>query len=85
MARTAMVQARIEPELKTKVENILNELGINTTDAINIFFEQVQHVKGIPFDVRIPNEVTRKAIAEARKGKGIKFKSTKALLAELGK
>jgi DNA-damage-inducible protein J len=43
MARTAMVQARIEPELKSKVENILNALGINTTDAINIFFKQVQH------------------------------------------
>jgi len=36
MARTAMVQARMEPELKNKVENILNALGINTTDAINI-------------------------------------------------
>ena len=85
MARTAMVQARMEPELKSKVEDILNALGINTTDAINIFFKQVQHANGIPFDVKIPNEETRKAIAEARQGKGKKFNSTKSLLAELGK
>ena len=85
MARTAMVQARIEPELKSKVEEILNALGINTTDAINIFFKQVQHANGIPFDVKIPNEETRKAITEARKAKGKKFTSTKALFAELGK
>jgi len=85
MARTAMVQARIEPELKSKVENILNALGINTTDAINIFFKQIQHANGIPFDVKIPSEATRKAIAEARKAKGKKFNSTKALFAELGK
>ncbi len=85
MARTAMVQARIEPELKGKVERILSALGINTTDAINIFFKQIQHVKGIPFDVKIPNEETRRAIAEARKGKGRKFHSTKALFMELEK
>jgi len=85
MARTAMVQARIEPELKSSVEEILNSLGMNTTDAINIFFKQVQHTNGIPFDIRIPNKATRKAIAEARKGNGKKFHSTKALFAELGK
>ena len=85
MARTAMVQARIEPELKNTVENILSSLGLNTTDAINIFFKQVEHANGIPFDVKIPNEETRKAIAEARKGNGKKFHSTKALFAELAK
>jgi DNA-damage-inducible protein J len=85
MARTAMVQARIEPELKSNVENILSSLGLNTTDAINIFFKLVEHTNGLPFDVRIPNEETRKAIAEGRDGKGKKFHSSKALFAELAK
>jgi DNA-damage-inducible protein J len=84
MARTSMVQARIEPRLKNEVESILSSLGINTTDAINIFFKQIQHANGIPFDVKIPNEETCKAITEARKAKGKKFHSTKALFAELG-
>lgn len=66
MAKTAMVQARIEPELKSEVEKIFHTLGMNTTYAISIFFRQVKLAKGIPFDVRIPNEETRRAIAEAR-------------------
>ena len=85
MAKTATVQARIEPKLKSSVEDILNALGINTTDAINIFFKQIQLANGIPFDVKIPNQETRKAISEARKGKGRKFQSTKALFADLAR
>ena len=85
MARTATVQARIEPRLKSSVETILDALGINTTDAINIFFKQILLANGIPFEVKIPNEETRKAIAEARSGKGKKFSATKALFAELAK
>jgi DNA-damage-inducible protein J len=85
MARTAMVQARIEPELKSNVEQILNSLGINTAEAINMYFKQIQHSNGIPFDVRIPNKETVRAIHAARSGKGKKFKSTKALFAELAK
>ncbi|MFZ1080759.1 MAG: type II toxin-antitoxin system RelB/DinJ family antitoxin [Candidatus Kryptoniota bacterium] len=85
MAKTAMVQARIEPELKSEVEKIFHTLGMNTTYAISIFFRQVKLAKGIPFDVRIPNEETRRAIAEARAGKGKKFPSTKELYAELNR
>lgn len=85
MAKTAMVQARIEPELKSEVEEILSELGMNTTDAISVFFRQVKLTKGLPFDVKIPNEETKKAISRARAGKGKKFTSTKALFADLKK
>jgi DNA-damage-inducible protein J len=70
MARTATVQARVEPKLKSNVETILSALGTNTTDAINIYFKQIQLANGIPFEVKIPNRQTRKAIAEAREAKG---------------
>jgi DNA-damage-inducible protein J len=85
MARTAMVQARIEPDLKNRVEHILKILGMNTSDAITMFFKQVQLRKGIPFNVRIPHKDTRKAITEARRGKGKKFTSSKSLFSELAK
>ena len=49
MARTATVQARIEPQLKNQVESILETLGMNTTDAINIYFKYIRLVNGIPF------------------------------------
>lgn len=38
MAKTAMIRARINPELKKDVENIFNVLGLSTTEAINLFY-----------------------------------------------
>src|SRR5690625_718257 len=40
--KTATVRARMEPELKKETERILNQLGLNTTEAIRIFFKQVK-------------------------------------------
>jgi len=56
MAKTAKIQARIEPGLKKDVEKILEKVGLTTTDAITVFFHQVVLKKGIPFDVIIPKK-----------------------------
>jgi DNA-damage-inducible protein J len=37
----------------------------------------------LPFEVKAPNATTRKAIAELEAGKGKRFTSTKALMADL--
>jgi DNA-damage-inducible protein J len=42
MAKTALINARTEPDLKKEVEGILKKLGLSTTEAINIFFHQVK-------------------------------------------
>lgn len=80
-----MIRARIEPALKEEVEGIFYRLGINATEAINLFYNQVRLRKGIPFEIRIPNYTTRKAINEARSGKGKKFNSLEALITDLEK
>ena len=85
MAKSAMINARVEPKLKREVEGILREIGLNTTQAVTLFFRHVKNYKGLPFDVRIPNATTRKAIAEARSGKGKKFNSTDSFIEELEK
>jgi DNA-damage-inducible protein J len=53
MARTAMIHARIEPDLKSAVEDVLHNLGLTTTEAIKLFFRQVQMRNGLPFAVAI--------------------------------
>ena len=58
MAKTGMIRARTEPGLKSNVEKILKKLGITSTEAINLFYRQIQLRKGLPFDVRIPNKTT---------------------------
>ena len=71
MARTATINARTERELKEEVEVILKDLGISTTEAINIFFRQVKMRKGLPFPVEIPNEETLKTFRDSEAGKGL--------------
>lgn len=49
MAKSAFVRVRIEPELKENAEHILKELGIRPSDAINMFYHQVELTGGLPF------------------------------------
>lgn len=64
--KTAIINARIKPDLKGEVEQILAMLGITTTQAITMFFEQIRMNGGIPFPLKIPNEKTKQAMMEAR-------------------
>ncbi|MCK5350615.1 MAG: type II toxin-antitoxin system RelB/DinJ family antitoxin, partial [Desulfobacula sp.] len=54
MSKTTTVRARIEPDLKTDVENLFKKLGLSTTEAINLFYRQVKLRNGLPFNVVIP-------------------------------
>ncbi len=69
--KTQMIHARIDQSLKNEAESVFHALGINTSDAIRMFFTQVALTKGIPFDVKIPNLDTRKAIEESRAKKDL--------------
>lgn len=70
MSKTATITTRVEPELKRNAEDILEKLGVNTTDAITMFLSQIVLRQGLPFEVRIPNAATRAAIAELEAGGG---------------
>ncbi len=58
MAKTEVVRARINPELKRNVEVLLSKLGLTTTQAITLFFQQMELRNGLPFPVELPNEET---------------------------
>jgi DNA-damage-inducible protein J len=71
MPKDAMIRARTQAELKTEVEVIFKELGLSVTEAINLFFTQVKLHRGLPFEVKIPNEITRKTFDDTDRGKNI--------------
>ena len=54
MAKTATITTRVDPELKTNIEEILTQLGMNTTQAINMFLKQLELRRGLPFEVQLP-------------------------------
>lgn len=62
---------KLDKESKEKAKLIFKELGITMGDAFNMFLSQVNLHHGLPFEVKIPNEVTKKAIKEARQGKNV--------------
>ena len=56
MANTAAVYARIDPELKKEVENILNQLQVSPSALIQMLYGQIKLTKGIPFEVKLPEK-----------------------------
>ena len=64
------VRARIDSNLKNEVEVIFHELGLTTSQAITLFLKKVKIEKGIPFELKIPNETTIKAMSEAKNLEG---------------
>lgn len=64
------VRARIDSSLKNEVEAIFHELGLTTSQAITLFLKKVKIEKGIPFELKIPNETTIKAMNEAKNLEG---------------
>ena len=64
MAKSEMIRARTEKALKHDVEKILHALGLSFSEAINLFFRQVKLHQGMPFDVKIPNKTTLKAMKD---------------------
>jgi DNA-damage-inducible protein J len=63
-----MITARVDPKLKRNTEKILRSLGLSTTEAITLFFNQINLRKGLPFAVSLPNTITARAIEEALAG-----------------
>jgi DNA-damage-inducible protein J len=70
MAKTAYVNARIDPTLKAKAEQVFSAIGVSASTAIAMFYRQVTLRRGIPFDVCIPNQETIAALADADAGYG---------------
>ncbi len=84
MNKSATIQARIDPNVKQKALEIFNKLNITMSEAISIFLTQVSLNKGIPFEIKIPNELTEETLLKSEAGKDLhKVKDKKQLFEEL--
>ena len=85
MPKTATISARIDPELKRVAERVFQALGLTATQAITLFYKQVELERGLPFAVRVPNQVTVEALEEARTRQGLEsFNTLDDLFDDLG-
>ncbi len=85
MAKDATVRARIDPDLKLEVEQLFEELGISTTEAITLFYRQVKLRNGLPFDVVVPNKTTEKVFRDTDANRGlVRFDDADEMFKQLG-
>ncbi|MFB6226459.1 MAG: type II toxin-antitoxin system RelB/DinJ family antitoxin [Candidatus Paceibacteria bacterium] len=83
-SKTKLVKSRVSPELKEKTEEILEDLGLNTSQAIRLFLKQVELNKGLPFKIKVPNEKTKEAIKQAKEeGNTEQFETSEELFEDL--
>jgi addiction module RelB/DinJ family antitoxin len=54
--KTVMVRAMIDPKKKERVSKILSRLGINHSEAINIYYSLIEEYKGLPFNIKLPEK-----------------------------
>ena len=71
MAKTEMIRARVEPELKCQAEGVFSKLGLSPTEAITLFYRQVTLHHGLPFAVKVPNAETIAALRQSRSREGL--------------
>ncbi|MDP8247418.1 MAG: type II toxin-antitoxin system RelB/DinJ family antitoxin [Candidatus Tritonobacter lacicola] len=71
MSKTETVRARIEPDLKEHAEKIFRRLGLNSTQAITLFYKQVELRDGLPFNVVIPNKTTWRTFEDTDAGRNL--------------
>jgi DNA-damage-inducible protein J len=77
------IRARIDTNTKKLAAEALEAMGLSISDAIRLLMRRIAEERRLPFDVKVPNAPTRKAIAELEAGKGKKFASVDELMADL--
>jgi DNA-damage-inducible protein J len=77
------VRARIDNATKKRATAALGAMGLSISDAIRLLMLRVADEQRLPFEVKVPNAATREAMAELAAGKGAKFASVDALMADL--
>ena len=81
---TTMVHIRVDERVKERAAKTLAAMGMSVSDAVRILLVRVAAEKALPFDVKLPNMTTRRAMQAADRGEGERFKSADALFKDLG-
>lgn len=68
MNKTERIHARIDPVLKASAEAVFEKVGLSPTEAIRLFYKQVELHDGLPFSVNVPNKETLGAFRDLDRG-----------------
>ena len=74
---------RLDKDKFSEAKEILKNLGLNFTEAVNIFTCMVVANKGLPFDVKLPTKEFKNSMNELKNKNGKSFKTTDELFKDL--
>ncbi len=77
------VRARIDSATKERAADALEAMGLSISDAIRLLMLRVADERRLPFEIKVPNSQTQKAMMELESGKGKRHKSIHALMEDL--
>ncbi|QOY92016.1 type II toxin-antitoxin system RelB/DinJ family antitoxin [Paludibaculum fermentans] len=84
MMSTTMIHVRVDEKTKQRATKTLAAMGISVSDAVRMLLVRVVAEKALPFEVKVPNATTVKAMRAADKGQGKRQKSGDTLFKDLG-
>jgi DNA-damage-inducible protein J len=79
------VRARIDTATKERASDVLEAMGLSISDAIRLLMIHIADEHRLPFEVKVPNAKTRKAVADLQVGKSERFANIDALMADMHK
>ena len=71
MTTKTQTSLRLDTDKLIEAKAILERLGLNFSEAVNIFTSMIVATKGLPFDVRLPNDETIAAMRDVRARKNL--------------
>lgn len=96
MEKTATLNLRVSPEVKSEAENVLSQLGISMSTAVTMFLRQVALSGGLPFTPQLPRaprsvdldhiddellaELIEQRVSEASAGRTVSLEDARARL-----
>ncbi len=84
MSKNTTISIRIDSETKVQSQKVLKQLHMTMSEALAVFPRQVALQRGIPFEIRIPTELTARALEKSEKGADVKsFDSVDALFKDM--
>ena len=81
---TTMVHVRVDEKLKQKAGKALAAMGMSVSDAVRLLLVRVAAEQALPFEIKVPNPTTVKALQATERRIGKKFASPEALFKDLG-
>ena len=74
---------RVEETNYIKAKEILSQIGLNYSQAVSVFNNMIVLNKGLPFELKLPNQDTRQALYELETKDGKSFENVDELFADL--